>query len=156
MFLSQLALHNGERDLCFYGRGFVDISHRPDIDEPPPWLQSEVTDEDWARIQRWPYIFWLRDVQIARTRAGSSVWLSDLNSRGDVIPRKSLSQHSHIRLRDDQVSSLNAALETLFQRAGTIVIESPNDIWWNQHTQDPRKRITRVSLEIAYQGGLSP
>ena len=76
-----------KNDLCIYGRGVVDVPHREGIDELPAWIEPLVDPAVWANdLSRWPYIIWLRDVQIADVRARDAVWLSDINRPEEVLP----------------------------------------------------------------------
>ncbi len=147
VILSRLGFHNNANDYCIYGRGVVDIEHREGIDELQDWIEPLLLDpakrED---LRRWPYIFWLRDVQIADVLARDSVWLSDINRNGQVLRPISLARQSYISLDDLQLTAFNAALDCLFLRVPPIVRERPEYIWWNQFLP-PEHHLNRTRLE---------
>lgn len=148
VILSRLGIHNGKRDLCIYGRGVVDSEHRPGIDEPPQWARHFVSQDWWDNyMQRWPYIFWLREVQIINGLARSAPWMSDLNNPEVILKPTSWSQQSHIRLKVEQVDAFVAALDQAFLIKSAIPLPAPESIWWNYQIKNPQDHITRSRLE---------
>ena len=148
VILSRLGIHNGKRDLCIYGRGVVDTKHRPGIDEPPEWARKLVSQDWWDKqIQRWPYIFWLRDVQLVNGIAADAPWVSDINHPDVILRPRSWSQQSHIRLNEEQLGALMAALDAVYLKKKPIQIQAPESIWWNYGIREPQNHITRSRLE---------
>lgn len=153
VILSRLGRKNKKNDLCIYGRGVVDVKHRIGIDEVPSWLKNVLNDDtSWNHITRWPYIVWLRDIQIVKGRAEDAPWLSDINKKKNIVKPSSLGQKSHIKIEDIQLATFNKALDEVFRKRGFIPIDSPDQIWWNRYIKDPKNYITRHRLEA--EGGL--
>ena len=152
VILAQLATNTQKRnDHCIYGRGIVDVEHRKGIDELPNWLERipGINHKQMAYIQRWPYIIWLKDVELVDGHARDAVWLSELNDRlpEPVVAPKSLGQKSYIKLDQYRLEILNLALTEVFERRGVLKLSAPENLWWNEYIHNQSYHLNRKKLE---------
>ena len=143
---------DGYNDYCIYGRGVVDVAHRPGTDEIPKWLRAgqAITEEDYAHISRWPYIVWLRDVQIFNGQARNALWLSNINERhGEpVVSPGSLTRKSYIRLGAEQLAVFDALFDQLFSSGPRpLYLANPEQVWWNSLISDQANYITKARVD---------
>jgi HKD family nuclease len=143
---------DGYNDYCVYGRGVVDVAHRPGTDEIPKWLGvgQAITEKHYAYISRWPYIVWLRDVQIVNGQARNALWLSHINERhGEpVVSPGSLTRKSYIRLGEEQLATFDALFDQLFSSGPRpSYLANPEQVWWNSLITDPSHYITKARVD---------
>ena len=144
---------DGSNDYCIYGRGVVDVAHRLGTDEVPKWLEvgQAIKRADYLHICRWPYIVWLRDVQVVNGRARNALWLSHINERRrePVLSAVSFIRKSYIRLREDQLALFDDLFDKLF-RSGTrpLYLANPEQVWWNSLITDKSHFITKARLDV--------
>ncbi|MFC1949441.1 phospholipase D family protein [Chloroflexota bacterium] len=153
VILSYLAERDdGFNDYCVYGRGIVDVAHRPGTDEMPEWLRvgESITRKDYAYISRWPYIVWLRDVQIVNGQARSALWLSNINEHyGEpVVSPGSLTRKSYIRLGAEQLAAFDDLFDHLFLSGPRpLYLANPEQVWWNSLINDQGHYITKARVD---------
>jgi hypothetical protein len=143
---------DGHNDYCVYGRGVVDVAHRPGIDEIPKWLRAgqAITEKDYAYISRWPYIVWLRDVQIVNGQARNALWLSHINEcHGEPVASPgSLTRKSYIRLGEEQLAAFDALFDQLFSSGPRpLYLANPEQVWWNSLISDQSHYITKARVD---------
>jgi HKD family nuclease len=145
LILTRIGDKNDRPDRCIYGRGIVDVAHRPEIDEAPGWLRRSIGKRKYEEFQidRWPRIVWLRDMQLVDGLAGDCPWLSDVNLEQLIVGQK-----SHLEVTKEQAATLNEALDRTFNTVGCVHFERPEGVWWNSGINDPSQYVTRTRLEI--------
>ncbi len=150
LILARLGLLNGKPDYCIYGRAVVAVAHRPGIDVLPESVRSLVPAviQEWvlADFQRWPYIIWLRDLEIVNGHAYDAPWLGTIDPRKDLIPRKSLSRKSYLRISAEQYNVMDSALVKTFARYAPFYRAHPDGVWWNKFLPAEHE-VTRRKLE---------
>jgi len=153
VILSYLATTDGGfNDYCIYGRGIVDIAHRQGVDEIPNWLRKgqDISDRDYEHISRWPYIVWLRDIQIINGKARDALWLSRINLQHEqpVISPNSLTRKSYIKLGVEKLAIFDSLLDHLFASASKpLYLGNPQQVWWNGYITDKSRYVTRARLD---------
>lgn len=80
-------------------------------------------------------------------RAASAPWVSDINELEVILRPTSWAQQSHIKINDEQLGMLMAALDRAFLKRQPIEIAASESIWWNEGISDPKYHITRSQLE---------
>lgn len=148
VFLSELAQRaDGKPDHCIIGRAIVEREHDRNIDVLPHLLLDEFPINERGReiIPRWPYLLWLKDVQVVRGVARNAVWLKSLtcaNGEPLILPR-SLARQSRIRLTSERSMAINSALEQSFRTYGIDENPSPQLVWWNKYLSRMDRYITK-------------
>lgn len=143
---------NNENDYCIYGRGTVSNTHRQGVDEIPDWLipGKTVSLKDYEDIiARWPYIVWLRDLQIVDGFACDALWLTEINERsGKILVSPSSTRNGYVKLGEEQLGILDSYLDHLFESGQKLLyLSDPDQVWWNTLIKDPKYYVTKSRLE---------
>lgn len=134
VILTRMGFHKGENDHYIFGRAIVDIPFREGIDDLRKRVNMKgLSSEIKNTIKRWPFGFWVKDVEVINSNQ-NLVWLKNLvNGRGvELIKPSSLGQQSHVKLNREQFLVINRELEKKFNKSGKLYSANPQGIWINR------------------------
>lgn len=148
VILSRMGFHNKKNDNFIYGRAKVGIPYREGVDDLKPLIsfidKSEIDAID--SVNRWPYGFWVKDLELIKGNSKKCIWISELkfSDNSPVIQKVSLSQHSHIKLDNKQLNKINKKLNKYFIKYGKHRKKNPTGIWINKFINNPKHKVKKI------------